>query len=95
MNCELALMYTCPFATTACDRAFKRCDEPPHNSTTGDCGCFGPRDRPCEDCCFCLSPFGLALDIVTLVPRCLHFTCMACSQNCKRSPNSAVREASI
>ena len=84
MSC---LYYTLPCTTFACDRGFKRCDEAPHNSTTNDCGCFGPRDRPCEDCCLCLSPIAFMGDIALIIPRCLHLMCLGCNDmynNCSK-----------
>ena len=95
MSCCEYLFCMFPFTSFTCDRGFKRCDEDP---TREDCGCLGPRDRPCEDCCLCLSPCGLALDIVSAVPRCTHLMCIGCSdmyRNCSKKDDTMVVEASI
>ena len=96
MTCNEYLDCLFPFSSFACDRAFKRCDEEP---TMEDCGCFGPRDRPCEDCCLCLSPFGLAVDIVSAVPRCVHLMCLwsgdMYNSCCKKDETTMVVEAAL
>jgi len=71
-----------PTGCRFCDDGFDYCNEPPRNS---DCGCCGTRNRPCIDCYTCLSPIGLAIDLITLPFRslcCIYIQCDKCK--CKK-----------
>lgn len=63
------LMYVFPAACRYLVDGMEYCDEPPINE---DCGCFGPRDQCCIICYPCLSPLGLAVDLITLPFRTIY-----------------------
>lgn len=79
---EYSFTQSCfPIGTRFCDDGFEYCNEQPSN---GDCECCGPRDRPCITCYICLSPIGLAIDIITIPFRttyCIYLQCKKCMCN--------------
>lgn len=63
-------MYIFPAACRFLIDGMEFCDEPPLRGE--DCDCFGPRGRCCIMCYPCLSPLGLAVDLITLPFRSIY-----------------------
>ena len=79
-NKEYSVYHSCfPTGCRFCDDGFDYCDETPTNR-----GCNGS-SRPCIYCYTCLSPIGLAIDLITLPFRslcCIYIQCDKCK--CKK-----------
>jgi hypothetical protein len=76
-------MYLFPAACRYLIDGMEFCDEPP--SPHPQCECFGPRDRCCIYCYPCLSPIGLAVDLITLPFRSIYCVGYKTHKCCSRS----------
>jgi len=86
------LMYLFPAACRFCEDGMEFCDESPSHH---QCDCCGPPDRCCILCYPCLSPLGLAVDLITLPFRyiyCIGYKMRKCCSRCSSAKNTSSDE---